>query len=461
MGLFYKHLDYYKEANSDTIKLRFGNSNLILTREKDFYSEILGSKQEDFVNSTAFKLVFGYFFPNSVIVVDGDQWQKIRKIITKAMNKTSFELLTPSIIKSLHYVLDDSDQERSSSNNDQKGKILANQMCTIDMISRITFDAFHCLVYEWDPETLRFNPESSKILDSCSSIVRSIGERFIYPTPLLWKLPTKKNREYIEANKYLKIFVNNFIMEQKETLRTHKEEVLNKKQRTLLQEMLLANEMEEAKEGRLTHEELVDQICTLFFAGFDTTSSVLSFALNFLSRNPDIQIKLRKDLWEAFPNGEEDIVKGGVHAVESVSYLKHFIEEIHRIRPLLLLVRDCIRDTEINGYPVKKGDSVIVDNVGLGVKLDNWNFQSDLDEFKPERWQTFKPQALEAPMPFGFGGRICPGRRLASFEIKIFLAVALLHHVVRLRNPEEKMKFTWDLGFSLIPGTGNIDFHRI
>eukprot|EP00340_Litonotus_pictus_P000982 CAMPEP_0170533406 /NCGR_PEP_ID=MMETSP0209-20121228/81953_1 /TAXON_ID=665100 ORGANISM="Litonotus pictus, Strain P1" /NCGR_SAMPLE_ID=MMETSP0209 /ASSEMBLY_ACC=CAM_ASM_000301 /LENGTH=46 /DNA_ID= /DNA_START= /DNA_END= /DNA_ORIENTATION= len=46
MGLFLKNMDYYKETNSNTYKLRFVNLNFIVTKDKDFYSQVVGAQQE-------------------------------------------------------------------------------------------------------------------------------------------------------------------------------------------------------------------------------------------------------------------------------------------------------------------------------------------------------------------------------------------------------------------------------
>eukprot|EP00340_Litonotus_pictus_P010257 CAMPEP_0170514772 /NCGR_PEP_ID=MMETSP0209-20121228/1326_1 /TAXON_ID=665100 ORGANISM="Litonotus pictus, Strain P1" /NCGR_SAMPLE_ID=MMETSP0209 /ASSEMBLY_ACC=CAM_ASM_000301 /LENGTH=455 /DNA_ID=CAMNT_0010798989 /DNA_START=137 /DNA_END=1504 /DNA_ORIENTATION=+ len=455
MGLYYHHLDFYKETKSNTVRLRFANAPLVLSRDKNFYSQVLGAKAKDFNFPDNFKVLFSHFFPNSIFSVDYKEWHKIRKIITKAMNKTSYEPVVPSIVKSINYALNTKTQEGD------KEVILSNSMKSFDFISRVTFDAFHKLVYKWDPESLKPGSAGIKLQESCNLISSAVGERYLFVVPFLWKLPTKKNKMYDAAAKHLRDFAEKFVIEQKELLKTNKEEILAMKQRSLLQEMLVASELEEEEAGRLNHDELIDQVITLFFAAFDTTSNVLSFALNFLATNPEVQDKLRQEIWEAFPKGEEDILEGGIQAIEKLTYLKYVLEEVHRCRPLTTLSRTCIQDTEINGLQVKKGDMILIDNLGIGLNKDNWNNQEDLDQFKPERWETYKPGSFEATMPFGFGARICPGKRLATYEIKCFLIASLLHHRMVQRVPGEKQEFTFMLGFSYTHGTGNVDFERI
>lgn len=56
----------------------------------------------------------------------------------------------------------------------------------------------------------------------------------------------------------------------------------------------LADDLPESQ--RLPDEELVAQITTFLFAGFETTSTALSFTLELLSTRPEIQERLRQEL---------------------------------------------------------------------------------------------------------------------------------------------------------------------
>lgn len=50
-------------------------------------------------------------------------------------------------------------------------------------------------------------------------------------------------------------------------------------------------------------------------------------------------------------------------------------------------------------------------------------FVSDPEEFKPERWLESDGRLHPfASLPYGFGARICLGRRFADLEIQILLA---------------------------------------
>jgi cytochrome P450 family 6 len=54
-------------------------------------------------------------------------------------------------------------------------------------------------------------------------------------------------------------------------------------------------------------DDLAAQATVFFLAGFETSSSVLSFALLELAANPDVQTKAHQEIDEAFSESEESI----------------------------------------------------------------------------------------------------------------------------------------------------------
>jgi cytochrome P450 len=63
---------------------------------------------------------------------------------------------------------------------------------------------------------------------------------------------------------------------------------------------------------------------------------------------------------------------------------------------------------------------------------------SDAAEFRPERWIKRIPGQTHHPfasLPFGFGKRMCLGRRFAELEIHTVIAkVGTIRHVFRIKQ---------------------------
>ncbi|KAF8125508.1 cytochrome P450, partial [Boletus edulis] len=77
----------------------------------------------------------------------------------------------------------------------------------------------------------------------------------------------------------------------------------------------------------LSTEEIMAQIKLLLLAGYETTAISLTWALLELSRNVDVQTKLRRELLEHVPDPTYDQLSNGL------PYLDAVVHEILRIHP--------------------------------------------------------------------------------------------------------------------------------
>ena len=235
MGIYLKRKEWYQSANSKTIELSMMGKPVIMCSDPNIFKEVLGPKQDSFTNSVPFKKIFGFFFPTSMIVVDGEQWQRIRKVVQKAMAKQSLDPVVPIMCESAETLLNHPE---------------VNEIQTSTMMNRITFDGFHRVMYGWDPKSIVESPDSIKILDACNTVAEAIGKRSIAPIPFLWKLPTKDNQAADSACAFIKEFVLNFVSARRTELRESNSNTAV----SLLDAMLLA--AESGEDGGMTDQVL-------------------------------------------------------------------------------------------------------------------------------------------------------------------------------------------------------------
>jgi cytochrome P450 len=220
--------------------------------------------------------------------------------------------------------------------------------------------------------------------------------------------------------------------------------------------MLIA--AQSGEDGGMSDQELHDQIATLFFGAYDTTSGTLHFLLNYLARYPDEQESLRRHLRARFAT-RADLARAPLADVEAVAPLCHFVDEVNRLHAIApFFARTALRDVEVAGRLVPAGANFLIDSATVGRDPALWDGQADLDRFRPARWAGRRAGPLASPMPFGFGGRICPGRKIAMAEMRAFVAAVLLSHRVALRDPAEPLSFDMLIGLNLTAGNGNIRF---
>lgn len=95
---------------------------------------------------------------------------------------------------------------------------------------------------------------------------------------------------------------------------------------------------------------LVSNALLLFFAGFDTSSTIMSICLHFLAKNPDVQERLYLEVTDALEGALEDDGHLGYNAVQSLPYLDMVIHETLRHYPLTPVERVCVKEYRVPGY---------------------------------------------------------------------------------------------------------------
>ncbi|CAF1203675.1 unnamed protein product [Rotaria sp. Silwood1] len=171
---------------------------------------------------------------------------------------------------------------------------------------------------------------------------------------------------------------------------------------------------------KLTRHEIAANIFLFIIAGYETTSTALSYISYVLATHPNEQQKLQDEIDANFiPKTEDDMPS--YDTVLQMEYLDMFIRETLRMYPILPMVinRQSSEDFHIKGIgTIPAGTRIAIDMYRLHYDPDLWG-PIDPQIFYPERFAT-KRHAM-AWIPFGAGPRNCVGMRFALIEIKILL----------------------------------------
>ncbi|KAF7283050.1 hypothetical protein GWI33_001526, partial [Rhynchophorus ferrugineus] len=177
-------------------------------------------------------------------------------------------------------------------------------------------------------------------------------------------------------------------------------------------------------EDGIGFEELAGQVLLFFTAGFETSSTTMSFALLQLTQYPDIQEKMREEARRIFKKFGGKFTYEGV---QEMNYIECVVKETLRMYPpLAILPRVCTRN-----YRIPNTDVIIEKDTSLRISV--WGLHTDPeyfpeplkfnpDRFSPENKHKINPHAY---IPFGDGPRQCLGMRFALLESKLGLAVLL------------------------------------
>jgi len=166
----------------------------------------------------------------------------------------------------------------------------------------------------------------------------------------------------------------------------------------------------------MSAQEIHNEIKTLLLAGHETTAMTLSWVWYLLSRHPDVEARLHREVDKLLPVGfpvASDMPK--------FVWVQQIFQDVMRLYPpVWLLVRHAKQDVVIGQHKVMAGDSALVCLFMVHRHRGYWD---EPNSFVPERfaggltaWQK------DVYMPFGQGSHLCIGMHLAQLEQTMVLA---------------------------------------
>ncbi|KAK9540653.1 hypothetical protein VZT92_003093 [Zoarces viviparus] len=196
----------------------------------------------------------------------------------------------------------------------------------------------------------------------------------------------------------------------------------------------------------LSDHEILSQAMIFLFAGYETSSSSLTFLAYNLATNPHVMKRLQEEIDSTFPD------KGPVEyqALMQMEYLDSVINESLRLYPIAPRLERVAKATvEINGLVIPKDMIVMVPTGPLHRDASLW---PEPEEFKPERFSKENKETIDpyTYMPFGAGPRNCIGMRFALVMMKLAM-VEILQRFSFSVCKETEIPFEMDILVLLMP----------
>lgn len=383
-----KFLTGLAETYGDFASFRIGRKKRVIqfTRPEDI-REILVVQHKSF-RKTGLILQTKPILGNGLLTSEGDFHQQQRRLVQPA--------LTRQHVVNYAGMITEFAVRLSQKWTDGARLDIFSQMlnATLGIATREFFG------YDSDADVTRFESELSTAIEYFDALLMpSLG----------WfsKLPTRRNRRYKRAEKYLDDFVYRLIAERRKSPRDRID---------VLSMLLRARDTEGDGRG-MTDQQVRDEAMTLLTAGHETTATALTWTWHLLAHNPDVEKQLHHEL--------DTVLGGRVPGADDVERLPYtrmvFAESMRLYPPLWALSRKAIEDCQIGDCHVPAGTTVGISQ--FVTHRDPRNYKDPL-KFDPLRWT---PEAAAARhkfsyFPFGGGPRICIGEPLAWLEGILFIA---------------------------------------
>uniref|UniRef100_A0A8D8SJ62 Cytochrome P450 4g15 n=1 Tax=Cacopsylla melanoneura TaxID=428564 RepID=A0A8D8SJ62_9HEMI len=183
---------------------------------------------------------------------------------------------------------------------------------------------------------------------------------------------------------------------------------------------------------KLTDEEILSELSTLFFAALDTTSTSNGTALLLLAMHPDVLQKVTEEIDSIFGGPDyDDGRKPTPVDLSNLNYLECVLKENSRMYPAAPTVfRQVDEEVPLGKHILPAGTSVAV--VISGIHRNPLYWQSPR-RFIPDRFSS--DESISGPfirqrhpyayIPFSAGPRNCVGQKYAMLQMKTVISTIL------------------------------------
>ncbi|MFN8371924.1 MAG: cytochrome P450 [Anaerolineae bacterium] len=384
-GLMRYYYDMW-ERYGDFVRLKLGPVNSFLLIHPDYIQHVMVKHPEIYTKGFTMeklRLAIG----NGIFTAEGDFWRKQRQLMQPTY--------TPRGIQAFVDIMVDSSVEMTK----RWQSIPDTEKVDINLeMARLTMTIISRAMFSFD---VGEDVAVGKSLHALLEWVTSRTMKFI-DVPLY--IPTPTNQRLKQAKQIVRDFIFRVIEDHRR----------NKTEGDLLALLMSAKDAEtgEVMDDNLLH----DEILITFFAGHETTASLLTWTWYLLSQHPEVEAKLHAEI---------DSVLGGraptMADIPNLKYSKMVLDEALRLySPVAITAREAMADDVIDGYAIPKGSLVALFPYATHRHPQFWERPL---AFYPEHFSEEQVEARPryAYYPFGAGQRICIGIHFAQMEALISL----------------------------------------
>ncbi|WP_375772616.1 cytochrome P450 [Archangium gephyra] len=369
--------------------IRLGPARFHIVSSPAMFSAVFAGHGELFAPSEIVRHLRPLFGPNSLLLLHGAPHREQRRLMAPVFQ--------PRRVASLDKGMTQLGADTVEGWSD--GQLL----CVTEEMMHLTLRVVGKTLFGVD-----FKHEASDLSEAVSTCIKHAEYLTGNPLALPLSWPTSRNRRTRQALALLSRRMKELIAERRRSGQDSGD----------LLSMMLAHRDEDG--CGLDEEQLRDHCVTLFSAGHETTATFLSWVWSLLLQHPEVYEKLQHEV---------DTVLGGrmptSEDVKQLPFMQQVLKETLRMYPPSHLQgRTVLKDVELEGYALAKGDSLLLSPYVLH---RNEEFYPEPERFRPERFspEQEKQRPRHAFMPFGGGPNVCIGNHFAMLEATLLMGLMM------------------------------------
>lgn len=226
--------------------------------------------------------------------------------------------------------------------------------------------------------------------------------------------------------------------------------------RCLLDTILLAEKNGELTGEAFSEENILCAISDLLFAHIGNIGVVLSWAVVYMIRYPEIQRKCREEIKQVVASEKNVCLSDKA----KLTYVQATSKEILRIAATapITVPHLATKDGKLRGYHIPKGTILVGDLMAAYIT----NIENG-EKFKPERFMEENGELMKTKynLNFGIGPRNCLGEFLAEMEIFLLFSSLIQNFTFSKASPSDDFDFEGNLGLLMTPPDFKVKIAKI
>ncbi|XP_068949557.1 cytochrome P450 2J2-like [Petaurus breviceps papuanus] len=396
--------------------------------------EVLVNQDQTFIDRPKVPVHFRVFKTLGLIASNGQEWRQQRRFALMTLRNFGLgkKTLEDRIREEARYLIEAIREEKGQPFDPhlQINNAVSNIICSITFGHR----------FEYHDSPFR---ELLKSLDTVTVLEAGWECQLYNMFPWIMKFLPGNHQKFFKEWKKLESFVECVIRQHKEDL--NPEETLD------FIDAYLKELSKDNIHSSFNEKNLVFCTLDLFFAGTETTSTTLRWALLYMALYPEIQGKIQAEIDRVIGQSRQPTMADR----ENMPYTNAAIHEVQRMGNILPfnVPRVAIVDTTVDGYHVPKGTILMTNLTAIHKDPKEW---ATPETFNPEHFlENGKFKKREAFLPFSIGKRVCLGEQLARAELFLFFTCLLQNFTFRA-PPNTELSLDIRVGLTVSPASYQI-----
>lgn len=388
-----RYFERMVETYGPIFELPLGNKKFVLVNNAELAEAILGRDFDAFNVSSAAEVALDPLLGHSIATTtDPLLWEQLHKamlpMFTPRMLRNYFE-------QTVDAIADEVDLLEASVNSGR----------TVALYDAVRHGVFAALTRTMFARGMQ-SEEVPELLELFTSSNKYTSARYLTnSSPAIMVLPAvrrgKKALEKIDARAY------RLIRERRLDPAEEAQDMLD---------VLIS--AQDADGVALTDKQVRDNTVALWFGGQETTPTITTWAFGLMASHPYIRDRVLAEVDDVLGDRRPTFAD-----LDSLDYTSNVIDEAMRLYPPFSFVgREAMKDMEIGGYRIRKGQQLGFVGWTIHREPSNW---PDPERADPERHTSAerKQRARCSFVSFGYGKRRCIGERVGRMESTLMLAM--------------------------------------